>query len=885
MNQPMDANDIKKEISNQLQLGKHTKNVGFALGLAGCFLICGACYATPRDHALSAGDDFKSNGFFLGTSENLFDEDEDDYRIKQLKDHNAKQAAKIRVLRQELIEKTQNIYEIKSQLFKQVGDPRDKEKIAELNRSLAEKEEQMDRLNHEIQRHENTIRSLQKEIAAHEHSRDDELLALQQQVENLKNFSVGDQHELKKKNRQLETTQHHLTEALENKATMIGNLEHELSIQQLAFTEKSGEWQELTRLYATTEEESKRAIVELTAQLEVENSAKIAVGKKLKKAIAEKNALVESLQQEIESYKQQYELASADFLSQKEASETRIAEVFDALREEQRLTKEQHDTKVAALVESLEEANETSMQFQKWLYDEMVLHAQEKNNGNALAVTAKEKQERADALEEALNALVLDVAQLENALKGMQDALTENALTLEESQESSSTLKQKLEEQTEQNKVLSGVLSEKQQHLSTLEETLKNIVLDVALLDDALVSSQDLAERKLAEVATLEESSFHLQQKLEEEISQKVKITEALLLERQNTIALNIEFSKSQKLLEQQLEEELNTHKALTAALLEQQRRAIALDEAREAKAADVLKLESALLEAQSTIEEQATALNAAQELVKGLEGRLEGEESERAVLAEALQEKHGHADALDASLKAQAEDVERLENALVAAKKTIKEFSVALNESKKIEKELAEAHLIILNNFAALSDSEETVLALQDKMEAEAALRREAEKSIEDKESQHAALGETIQVLTHDVEKFEKALAKAQAAIADREVAINEQKAYADLLEKKLEEEKLKQKSLVGALEEKQKHSFALDEALKARAIDAERLESALLEAKEMIENHTAVLHESKKNETELAKAQIALAKHQDLLLEQQQVIDSYEKRENREK
>ena len=93
----------------------------------------------------------RKSSYFATKNESFLSDEDDDYQIKQLREHNTKQAAKIRALRNELVERNQNIHEIKADLFKQVGDPRDRERINEMTQLLLEKEQQVETLLQQIQ--------------------------------------------------------------------------------------------------------------------------------------------------------------------------------------------------------------------------------------------------------------------------------------------------------------------------------------------------------------------------------------------------------------------------------------------------------------------------------------------------------------------------------------------------------------------------------------------------------------------------------------------------------------------------------------------------------------------------------------------------------------
>ncbi len=894
MFQPINAQDKAKESRKQLRSGLRTSTI-FAMSLAGCLLVCGASDGSgTRADALTK----TNNGFSFNASENLLDDDEDDYRVKELKEHNAKQAHKIRLLRQELAEKTQSVYEIKSQLFKQVGDPRDKEKIATLNQALSVKEELMDDLKLEIQEHERTTAKLEKEIAdlekkhAHEHGK------LKHQIEDLKRSAELNHGEFEKRGRVLETTQLHLSEALENKTSHIASLEHELSIQQLAYIAKSNELKEAVEHFSAKEAESKRLISELKISLETENSKKIATKTKLKNTVEEKNTLVGRLQQEIENYKLQYELASADFTAHKENSEASTNRALESLHEQHRQVKDEHGLIVAELTEALDEAKETSKQLHEWLYAEMLLHSSQKDKAEEFAQTSADKQKRADALELSLNSLVTDVNRLETALKAMQDSTRENAIVSETSQKNLFSLQQRLDDQSEQKKLLSEALLEKEAQLLVLEETLKNFVLDLELLEFDLASAQELVVSKSLSITRLEDNSSHLQKKLEEEIDQKAKLAEALEVEKQRTIALNAQFSESKKQFESQLQEGIGTHRALTGALLEQERRAAALDEALLVKANDVERLENDLLHAKVVIEANILALNESKKVEDDLNeaqgiifnsyiALIESQES-----AEALQNK------IDEEI-AQRKAAELVLRNREAQEFVFNEAIVSLRQdAAKFENALAVSQKLLEENAIALNVSGDRIKMLELRIEGEKDQRLILSDALQEKQEHAIVMEDLLKAQDNDINLLENALSDAHQSIEKQALAISQlEKSFEEshksilsetderfrALQAKLESEQALKLAAEQMLQEKDVQANALALVIQTMTLDADRLNSALSDAKGMIENHLVVLEESKKIESELEKAQIALAKHQDLLTEQQQVIDSYDKREQR--
>ncbi len=1127
MSQPMNAYEKEKS-----ELSKQTKAV-LTIGALGCFIICGTCFGASSFSNDSDTFATKNNGFLSSTSENFLDDDEDDYRIKQLKEHNAKQAAKIRLLKQELIEKTQNIYEVKSQLFKQLGDPRDKEKIGELNEALSQKEKHIELLRNEIQQRESLVGKMQKEIIEVEKSKDQELIALRNEIDHLKDSSKNFYHDYEKKSRVLEATQLHLTEALENKSRIIESLEHELSAHQSTLASKNEELQQALQNFAEKEEESKRLVLELMTAIEdadhLEETLKglaldiglledalVASRELLESKTKELASIEESKSQEIARIEEssfQEKLRFEEVVAQKAklaeelilekqnnlvlnnefnqsqiVSERRLEEEKDthkaltaALLEQQRLAieldealeekvanVEQLKNDIVEMQETIDKhllALEQSQEIKKELeeaykiildknsvldgYEKEILAFQDKieeeaNRRRTIEQALKDKEAQGIELAEAMLTLIHDAENDQNNVKEMKAVLAENALAIDEFKNRVALLEKELKDEMEKNKISASILDEKQVHILALDETIKaqtiGAEIHVKLLEDDIAKLQNTIDQHVIalnesqkikkdleeahkiilenysalnayeeEILTLHdkiegEASLRraTEQALKEKAAEGIELAEAMLVlihdaesyqnnaeEMKKVLAENTstidEFKNRVTLLERELKVEGEKNRVSVLVLEEKQIHILALDETIKAQAADgeahVKRLENDIEKMQKTIDEHVVALNESQKFKKELEDayktildknlalnayeeeilvlqdKIEAEASQRRVTEQALKDKEAkgielaetmlvlihdvdsyqnnaeemkkvlasntltidefknrvellekelkdegeknrvsaslleerqiHILALDETIKSQALDadvhVKRLENDVAKMQKTIDKHVIALNESQKFKKELEEAHKIILDSYTVINSYEEEVLAFQNKVEEEVARRRTVEQALSDKEAQGVELAEAMLVLIHDVEGYKTDAFEAKKMMTTNALAMDEMNQRMALLEKELKEEREKNSIIALALTEKQRHVLALDEVINAQAVDAERLESALVESKELIDQHYKVLQESKNIERELEKAQLALSRHQDFLMEQQQVIDSYELRRRR--
>lgn len=140
----------RQQNSEPSQNKSRKKATAVVLSAFTCVFMCGLGYeiiqsnqqkSTGTLYAASSAEPVKRHNYSSDAS-SLYDDDDEylSYELKMLRDQNKRQAAKIKSLKQEIVDKLQEQHDLKSSLFKQEGDPRDKAKIAELGQQLAQKE-------------------------------------------------------------------------------------------------------------------------------------------------------------------------------------------------------------------------------------------------------------------------------------------------------------------------------------------------------------------------------------------------------------------------------------------------------------------------------------------------------------------------------------------------------------------------------------------------------------------------------------------------------------------------------------------------------------------------------------------------------------------------
>lgn len=792
-----DGNDKRNEKSSKPLQGNQ-KSKAIAISVASCLFmsIVGYEVVVRESHSgLIAGqidiehnsDHVKSksnNGFEFAKLGNLLEDDEDDYQIRQLKDTNAKQSAKIRALRQELLEKVQNVYSIKADLFKQEGDPRDKEKLTELTQLLQEKDQQ-------IQLYKNNIDKLERRIAGFgiernalleqkdgvQKLKEEEIVALKQHMDVTHVTLQSERAELEKKLRTLEATQYHLVESLEKKAEAIIALENELQIQKDVK-------QKL--------EESRLIIASKTEALEQEEA---------------KRRLLE----------------------------TQIA---------------QHKT----LEDNLEE-----------------------------------KQGHLLALEQALLSLTVDSDYMEKTLEASQNTINSQAESLAALQEESKKLQHEFEDELEKKGVLANALLERQAQTFALEETLANLILNTELLELQLANAHELAEKKTQALAQTEQNVVELQEGLEEEVQNRTILVETLVahqqqvLELQNALAnislekkeLKVALEEAEKLianktdgfasaqenaknLSTQLHEEKMQRVLIGEVVREREAHALALENALAILTSDVDNLKHALEATQDIVVSKSESLILAEQDVKMLQLKLDGETKVQAEFAEALAHKQSQTLDLEAALSAKAQETAQLNQALIASQAAVEERNHALELAQKDAQKLQKR---IDGEFQQRSM---LAKALEEKQEHATVLENTIYQLAKDSEELKKALKESQELLAVKVGDYNQLMAEAQSthnALNEAQKVIDTKTKELELALREVQTQQEQQTLLAKAHEETQQHAAALENANRQLSFDSENLKGALAKSQELATNKVNAFAQLEK-EANIVKGDLQIAK-----------------------
>lgn len=249
------------------------------------------------------------------------DDEEDGYenhQIRMLQDQNRKQANKIKALRQELLDKMQAVHDIKANLFKQEGDPRDKAKIADLSRQLEEKEKTANQLstnlkslefellnlNRKIEHSEITRDALATMIESHRAAREQEHILAEKQMEKLNQANAEEISSLNTTVNQLQQSNAVFEQENKEKITALNKMNRELEQQYLLYEEKTKEHQNLAELYQNVQKDMGQQILDLVALLEWEAASKSRIREELQTALEkqelEKSTIISLLEAELQ---------------------------------------------------------------------------------------------------------------------------------------------------------------------------------------------------------------------------------------------------------------------------------------------------------------------------------------------------------------------------------------------------------------------------------------------------------------------------------------------------------------------------------------------------------------------------------------------------------
>ncbi len=501
---------------------------------------------------------------YSGSTTSSYNNNDDDeylnYELKLLRDQNKRQATKIKTLKQEIVDRLQEQHDLKSTLFKQDGDPRDKARIAELGQQLAQKELATVQLQQHLKELETEKQTFERRILHAEVTKEALTTMLEQQrtlrdqeIAKLKIQMAEYQLQKDKENEkillqlvQYEDTHQRLRENLEDNSYASFYLESEINHldDELQETKKHRQQTETTlleQLYNTVAYVELSEIESVTLKKRLndayllhskslkENNARISVlEKELKehrKSLREKNAALDSIHDlysiALIQIKKQIGEVSNYYEAEKNRSETLEDELakqvetkkfleknYKSLKKDHRLTKE--------VEKRLEETNEKMAQLEA----ELETHK----------LSLVDKEHHLEQLEYGKNVLE----------SRYQDQIQDLANTLKSEQHAKSTLEWQIE-------YLAGQLElENARHKST----------KLALID--LGNTQQLLEDQIHYTLTVEADLEFNKQKAAE-LQAELEYQRLLVEDKDQQINKNL-INEHEKIAA--LEHEINLHRA-----------------------------------------------------------------------------------------------------------------------------------------------------------------------------------------------------------------------------------------------------------------------------------------------------------------------------------
>lgn len=848
-----DEND-KRNLNANTFLQSKQKKKAIALSVASCLFISLVGYEIVREgsselmanHAeIELNASYKKPSLeneFTARLGNLFEDDEDDHEIRQLKENNARQSARIRALRQELLEKVQNIYAIKADLFKQEGSPKDKEKIAELARKLQEKDQQIQASTNNIAKLERKIAELEKErlsLLAQKNGvqklKDEEISALREEMDGVSQITQSERTELEKRIRTLEATQYHLVESLEKKTEAITILEKEINIQS-----------------------------ELKQQLEGAQLALIAKTELLEQEEAKKRLLEHQLAQH-ESQVSTFEEKQEHLLALEKAlvSLSLDSEYMEKTLESSQLT-------INSQAETLASLKEDQKKLECQLEDELEKKA-------ILASALLEKQQQANALEEKLANLLLEQEVLELQLAGAQQSTQANSELLALTEKNERELRKSFESEVENRSVLEGALAAQHQLVSELQSALGSLSKEKDELKEALDISKKVEAFKSEALASAENGLQQLNLKLQEEIQQKAMIGDIVLEREIQTLALedtikiltvdintlkealdstqvivinqaeNFTMAEQDlKELESKLQEELKIQREFSKDLNYKQEHILELEKALTINQQEIEQLHLQLKTSYITIDEKHSDLERTQKEAQGFKQRLNEEFEQRSLLAQELEVKQEHVLTLENAFHQLSQHADAQKLALNEAKELIAhketEFSQLETESNALKVALEASQSMSLQKTKELESVLVELQLVKKEWDDEVQKSNHYAHSLLEKQQQVEGLEKSYNELALEKEHFESDLKIARDVLAANSVALEE----ARVLRENYENEVIYRNVLSDALVEKKHELHALDQAYSTLSQETEKLKVDLQASLESSKNQEVAIQNS---------------------------------------
>lgn len=842
---PANNNGHRPEYQNGPQKNNQ-RNTVIALSVATCLFMCMFGYqiiqlnknkVPPAPIKGPTSEPVRRNTYQEPVASHFTDDDEYlSYELKILREQNRRQASKIKSLKQEIVNRLQEQHDLKSTLFKQEGDPRDKARIAELNHQLSQKEMVTMQLQHQLKELEVEKQTFDKKMLHAEVTkealtnmleeqrviRDREISKLRNHIANIEKQKDQEHKELTTKLLQFEDTHQRLQDTLEETSYATFYLDSEIKhlkdeLVDSHKTRKEIENTLLEQLYNTI------ASLELT---EVETAT---LRNKLKgaylrhnKSLKENNGKIAQLEREIDGHR-------------KHIKEKNV--LFDSI----------HDLYSVALIQTKSEIDEVSNHFEEEKNKSQSLEHElakqleirrslqqdfktlKKDHRIALEVEKKldETNKKMTFLQAELDVHKFSIAEREKHLDQLhqgkialetkyQDKIQELSKTLQTEQQKKSTMELeidylagKLELENARHQSTKGSLTTLEKNLNDLEDQLKYAARteeELEISNRKAATLQLELERQHALLTAKEQQIGSNLQKEQEAISRLEKELESnkIAVDAKHQQLISIENSKKD------LEAQLHGHIATLTSELEQERAYINSLETQLQSTNDQLEKEKSAHETtrMTLIDLNGTqkSLNDQHRYSVNLEKKLEESKCKLSDLESELDLHQGLLETKDYHLqsivKKQSDEVARLERELARNQAELEEkhqtLHLSTSEQQKNERELTQ-------KIAALSE------LLSDEKIKHKNVTSNLQQELEQQSRRVAALESERDSLKKSLEQEISAHTYVKTSLEDTRLALidqnstqdllNEQHRYSTRLEKSLDDSKAKADQLESQL------------------------------------------------------------------------------------
>ena len=223
------------------EMFKTKKRLVEVLGLVSCFWLCSAEATLIIPKGAEKASEVQPESF-------------ESYQIRILRNQNQIQSDKIKALREELLEVSQKLHDLKPQLFKQ-GDPADQERIADLTIQLGQKEDALNRLSNTKRDMEQELSQARKKLTEldtikdaltamvdkQRTSKEQNAQNFKTQIEDMRLAAESERKSLKSKIEQHETQLERLKQAVSDKHKTVQRLDAITNAQEEALSQKQRE--------------------------------------------------------------------------------------------------------------------------------------------------------------------------------------------------------------------------------------------------------------------------------------------------------------------------------------------------------------------------------------------------------------------------------------------------------------------------------------------------------------------------------------------------------------------------------------------------------------------------------------------------------------------